>query len=146
MAGRLNEYARACKEELLSGYSLYGQFGMDFEALKRWSQNHEVKCAHLLCDHIAYIKHFGKMGTYEDLDKLRPLAVNNTEQTIISFMELFSKLDTTSCVIFMTVRGALNGSRKIQWKAEGLCQHCGREFKKGLFGSKCPACKIKKDY
>ena len=99
-----------------------------------------------MCDHIAYIKHFRELGDYEDLDKLRPIVVNNSEQDLRVYMELFNKVYTTSGAIFMIVRGALNGGRKIQWKAEGLCQHCGREFKKGLFGSKCPVCKIKKDY
>lgn len=146
LTGRLNEYNLACKNELLSGLSLYGYFDMDFESLKGWSQSHQVKCAHILCDHIAYIKHFREFGKYEDLDKLRPIVVNNSEQTIRLYMELFSKLYTISGAIFMTVRGALNGGRKLKWKAEGLCQHCGREFKKGLFGSKCPVCKIKKDY
>ena len=146
LTGRLNEYTVACRNELLSGLSLYGQFGMDFEGLKGWTQSHQVKCAHILCDHIAYIKHFRELGDHEDLDKLRPIVVNNSEQDLRVYMELFNKVYTTSGAIFMIVRGALNGGRKIQWKAEGLCQHCGREFKKGLFGSKCPVCKIKKDY
>jgi hypothetical protein len=146
LIGRLSELSRACRAELLSGYSLYGYSDMDFEELKGWSQNHQAKCAHLLCGHIAYIKHFGKLGSYKDLEKLRPIVVNNSEQTIENFMELFTQLLTFSNAIFMVVRGALNGSRKIKWRAKGLCQHCGREFKKGLFGSKCPVCKIKKDY
>ncbi len=146
LIGRLYEYKQACKNELLSGYSLYGQFGMNFDRLKSWSQSHQVKCAHLLCDHIAYIEHFGQMGTYEDLDKLRPIVVNNSKQTLKNYMELYEILHTTADAIFMTVRGALNGGRKSQWRAKGLCQHCGREFKKTLFGSKCPVCKEKKDY
>lgn len=146
LTGRLNEYSLACKNDLLSGLSLYGQFGMDFEGLKGWSQSHQVKCAHILCDHIAYIKNFGDLGAYEDLDRLRPIVVNNSKQTLRVYMELFNELYTTSGAIFMIVRGALNGGRKLQWRAEGLCQYCGGEFKKGLFGSKCPVCKIKKDY
>ena len=146
LTGRLNEYSLACKNEWLSGLSLYGQFGMDFDGLKGWSQSHQVKCAHILCDHIAYIKHFHELGSYEDLGKLKPIVVNNSEQTLRIYMELFNKLHITSGAIFMIVRGALNGGRKVQWRAEGLCQYCGREFKKSLFGSKCPVCKIKKDY
>lgn len=143
---RLQEYSRACKNELFSGYSLHGQFGMDFGGLESWSKNHQVKCAHLFCDHIAYIEHFGKLSTYEDLDKLRPIVISNTDRTLNLYMELFDKVYTTSGSIFMTVRGLINGSTRMQWKAEGVCQHCGSEFKRGLFGTKCTNCKVKKDY
>lgn len=143
---RIREFSRACKEELLSGYSLYGHLGVDFEGLKGWSQSHQVKCAHLFCDHIAYIEHFGELCSYEDLDKLRPIVVSNTPKKLKSYADLFDKLYTTSIAIFRDVRGMLNGSTKILWKAEGLCQHCGSEFKRGLFGTKCTNCKSKKDY
>ena len=31
-------------------------------------------------------------------------------------------------------------------RSNNLCQHCGGEFKKVLFGMKCTACGEKKDY
>ena len=143
---RLQEYSRACKNELLSGYSLYGQFGMDFGGLESWTKNHGVKCAHLFCDHIAYIEHFGSLGSYDDLDKLSPIVVSNTEKTLNLYMELFDEVYTTSGAIFMSVRGLINGSKRMLWKVEGVCQHCGHEFKRVLFGAKCSNCKVKKDY
>ena len=33
-----------------------------------------------------------------------------------------------------------------QYRSEGLCQHCGGEFKKGIFTTKCVKCGIPKDY
>ena len=143
---RLQEYSCACRKEMFSGYSLYGQFGMDFDGLRDWSKNHKVKCAHLLCDHIAYIEHFGELCSYADLDKLRPIVVSNSSQKVALYAELFEKLHTTSGSIFMTVRSNLNGSTRLKWKAEGLCQHCGSEFKRSLFGTKCSNCKCAKDY
>ncbi len=143
---RLMEYATACKEEILCGYSLYGQFGMDYDGLRGWTKNHQVKCAHILCDHMIYIKTFKDLATIDDLQLLKPIVEKNTQQDLNKIMKLFKKLHTTAGAIYMIVRGALNGSRKIKWKKEGLCQYCGREFKKSLFGTKCPVCKIKKDY
>ena len=32
------------------------------------------------------------------------------------------------------------------WREKGFCQHCGGEFKKGLFSTKCTRCGKKKDY
>lgn len=146
LCDRLSEYALACKNESLCGLSLYGQFGFDYDGLRCWTKDHQVKCAHILCDHIVYIKNFRELATFEDLERLKPIVETNSEQELRKLMKLFGELFTTSCAIFMTVRGALNGGRKIRWRAEGLCQYCGREFKKTLLGSKCPACKIKKDY
>lgn len=146
LCDRLQEYSIACQNETLCGYSLYGQFGMDYDGLKDWTKNHQVKCAHILCDHIIFIKNFKSLATLEDLQLLKPIAEKNTQQDLDKLMKLFEKLHTSASSIFMTVRGALNGSRKIKWKEKGLCQYCGREFKKTLFGTKCPACKIKKDY
>lgn len=36
--------------------------------------------------------------------------------------------------------------RRETLREKGLCQHCGGEFKKGLFGVKCVQCKKRKDY
>ena len=36
--------------------------------------------------------------------------------------------------------------QRAAYKAANLCQHCGGEFKKALFGSKCAKCGLKKDY
>lgn len=36
--------------------------------------------------------------------------------------------------------------QRASYKAANLCQHCGGEFKKSLFGSKCAKCGLKKDY
>lgn len=33
-----------------------------------------------------------------------------------------------------------------EYRSQGLCQHCGGTFKKGLFGMKCTSCGQKKDY
>ena len=33
-----------------------------------------------------------------------------------------------------------------QYRAKGLCQHCGGDLKKGIFGTKCIRCGKKKDY
>lgn len=143
---RLQECSRACTEELFSGYSLHGQFGMNFDGLASWSRNHQVKCAHLFCDHISYIEHFGKLCSYDDLEKLRPIVVSNSDRTLNLYMELFSKVHIQSGSIFMTVRSLINGSARMQWKAKGVCQYCGSEFKRGLFGTKCTNCKVKKDY
>ena len=143
---RLQEYNHACQKNMFSGYSLYGQFNKDFDGLRGWSQNQKVKCAHLLCDHIAYIEHFGELSSYDDLEKLRPIVISNSSQTLNNYMELFDILYGYSGSIFMIVRSTLNDARRIKWKAEGLCQHCGSEFKRSLFGTKCSNCKVKKDY
>ena len=36
--------------------------------------------------------------------------------------------------------------RREEFRARGVCQHCGGEFKKALLGMKCASCGMKKDY
>lgn len=143
---RLQEYSTACKNDTLCGYSLYGQFGLDYEGIKEWSEEHPVKCVHILCDHMIYIKNFKQLASIDNLQLLRPSCEKNTEQDLDKIMMLFNELLPTSEAIFMIVREALDGTRREERKEEGVCQYCGSEFKKTLFGSKCPVCKIKKDY
>lgn len=142
---RLYEYSIACKNELPSGLSLYGQFGMDFDSLKDWSSNHQVKCAHIMCDYIAYIKHFGKFASFSDLEKLKPIVINNTEEDLKEFIQLFDKLHVNAGAIYITVEEALDNNLRTKHKSNGLCQHCGGQFK-GLFKKVCSQCGKPKDY
>lgn len=143
---RLLDYTTACRNEILCGYSLYGQFGMDYNGLKGWTKNHQAKCAHMLCDYMVYIKNFRDIASLEDLQLLKPIVEKNTSQDLQKIIKLFDKAHIEVGSIFMTVRGVLNGSCNIKWKAKGRCQYCGGGFKKSLFGIKCKDCKIKKDY
>ena len=43
-------------------------------------------------------------------------------------------------------RKALDQERQRKWRMQGLCQHCGGEFKYKLFDVRCSQCGIKKDY
>ena len=142
----MDEYVASCKNELCYGYSLYGQFGSDFDALANWSKNHQVKCAHILCDCIIYIKQFGEIASTNKLDALKPIVVKNTEREIKNMMALYEKAYGMTNTIYNIVRGALNGGLRTRRRANNQCQYCGAEFKKGLFGTKCSSCKIKKDY
>lgn len=36
--------------------------------------------------------------------------------------------------------------QKVDWRKNGVCQHCGGAFKKALFGYKCTICGKRKDY
>lgn len=152
LLNRLSDYSIACYNEVFSGYSLYGEHGvdyedfMDYERLNAWTRNHQVKCAHMLCDYVAYIKNFRNIASLDDLKLLKSIVEKNTPKELETMMKLFDKAHSYAEGIYMRVRGMLNGSCNIKWKAMGQCQYCGGEFKKTLFAYKCKDCKTKKDY
>ena len=125
---------------------MFGFMDMHFNAISGWSVNHEVKCALLFCDTLRYIKEFGEPVTLEDIVKIKHYSVNNTKTDIDILGKAYQTAYSMSMLIHQIVKGSLNGAVRLERKAVGQCQYCGREFKKSLFGLKCPSCKIKKDY
>ena len=143
---RLCDYSDACRNGVVCGYSMFGFMDMHFNAISGWSVNHEVKCALLFCDTLRYIKEFGEPVTLEDIVKIKHYSVNNTKTDIDILGKAYQTAYSMSMLIHQIVKGSLNGAVRLERKAAGQCQYCGREFKKSLFGLKCPSCKIKKDY
>ena len=82
----------------------------------------------------------------EDIDKIKHYSVNNTKTDIDILGKTYQAAYSMSMLIHQIVKGSLNGAVRLERKAAGQCQYCGREFKKSIFGLKCPSCKIKKDY
>lgn len=107
LKNRFEEYTMACINDNMCGFSLYGQFGMNFGSIKNWSADHKVKCAHLLCDYITYIKHFNEIASFEDLQKLKRFTVNNRKEDLAKIMEIYEKAYVTVGAIFLSVEKAI---------------------------------------
>jgi hypothetical protein len=149
LSERLTEYYAARRDELSCGFLLQGPATLasaDIDRYKRAAVEPMAKCALLMCDHIAYIKHFGMPATYKALKDLDTVETINTKKDYDAFTELFAALLVNVVEMDVAVKEALDGGLKKKWKANGLCQHCGSKFKASIFGKKCSVCKTKKDY
>lgn len=96
-----------------------------------------VKCAFLTEDGRIYI--VGNEGPYKD--EVKPgEPFGKGFRLFESFNKIMDEEEKTER------QKAEKKAEQERLKTKGVCQYCGGDFKKGLFGSKCARCGKKKDY
>lgn len=150
---RMAEYSEVCEKGYHYGFQFSAPSENKASFFDRERHSFPERCSAIFCDHIAYIKRFSRHATYFELNRLLLEEKKSSLSEMVMWLRLNELFTKYAKVLFSFVRGEVNGGRIIRdrakvlsWKNKGVCQHCGNDFKKTLFGLKCSNCGTKKDY
>ena len=112
--GRLSDYNTACKNEMVCGFSSYGQGKIlfhDFDELESCAEdrNHEAKCAMLFGDCLYYYNYYGSLPALADIHKLKNVVVKNAANYAIKFENLYRSVHPFVSAMFSEVKSITGG-------------------------------------
>ena len=109
---RMNDYNTACKNEMVCGFSGYGQGKLlfhDFEEFELCAEdkNHEVKCALLFGDFLYYYSYYGSLPTLSDISKLKTVVAKNSAKNAIKYENLYRSIHPLVSALYGEVKSLI---------------------------------------